>query len=99
MARPATTHRHAAITIPAIVTDIAAAMDLRWFLVVDPEVARERLVRRHVEAGICGSEEEARDRVERNDFVNGDLIRSCRVDVDRDIVCVEDKNVAAAAGE
>ncbi len=48
----------------------------RWFVDVQPEVARERLALRHVRAGIEKTMEDAVKRAEGNDLPNGDLIRS-----------------------
>lgn len=59
----------------------AALMDELWFVQVDFEVARKRLVRRHVEAGIARNEEEADKRAIENDLVNGREIVDCRMDV------------------
>ncbi|PPQ63536.1 hypothetical protein CVT24_004766 [Panaeolus cyanescens] len=49
----------------------AELLDERWFVEVDQEQARKRLVRRHVETGICSTEEEAQHRWETNDHPNG----------------------------
>ncbi|KAJ5474643.1 Phosphoribulokinase/uridine kinase [Penicillium sp. IBT 31633x] len=49
----------------------AALMDELWFVDVDFEVARKRLIRRHVKAGIAKDEEEADKRARENDLVNG----------------------------
>lgn len=49
----------------------ASLMDELWFVDVDFEVARKRLVRRHVKAGIAKDEEEADKRARENDLVNG----------------------------
>jgi pantothenate kinase len=45
-----------------------------WFVDVDREMARERLAKRHVAAGITSSLEEGRTRAKDNDEVNGDEI-------------------------
>ncbi|KAK7949387.1 uncharacterized protein PG986_010273 [Apiospora aurea] len=55
---------------------IAELVDERWFVDVPPEVAKERLVLRHLAAGIETSREAAAHRVEENDLPNGALIRS-----------------------
>ncbi|KAK8093348.1 hypothetical protein PG997_000033 [Apiospora hydei] len=55
---------------------IAELVDERWFVDVPPEIAKERLVLRHLAAGIETSREAAAHRVEENDLPNGDLIRS-----------------------
>lgn len=59
----------------------AKLMDELWFVEVDFEVARKRLVRRHVKAGIAGDEVEADKRARENDLVNGREIVECRLPV------------------
>ncbi|KAL5363665.1 P-loop containing nucleoside triphosphate hydrolase protein [Aspergillus floccosus] len=59
----------------------AALMDELWFVDVDFEVARRRLVRRHVKAGIARDEGEAEKRVTENDLVNGREIVDFRLPV------------------
>lgn len=49
----------------------AKLMDELWFVDVDFEVARKRLIKRHVKAGIAKDEEEADRRARENDLVNG----------------------------
>ncbi|KAK7978713.1 nicotinamide riboside kinase [Apiospora saccharicola] len=58
----------------------------RWFVDVPPEVAKERLVLRHLAAGIETSREAAAHRAEENDLPNGDLIRSNLIEPDVRIV-------------
>ncbi|KAI1812918.1 P-loop containing nucleoside triphosphate hydrolase protein [Poronia punctata] len=70
----------------------AGLMDERWFVDVDFEVARKRLVKRHVEAGIAADEDEAGKRVEGNDLVNGRQIVDCRVNVHEVVVSLDDAN-------
>jgi len=67
-------------------------MDELWFVDVDFEVARRRLVPRHVRAGIAADEEEADRRVSENDLVNGEEIVRDRLEVHRVIVSREDDN-------
>ncbi|CAJ2502264.1 Uu.00g096580.m01.CDS01 [Anthostomella pinea] len=69
----------------------AALMDQRWFVDVGFGVARERLVRRHVRAGIAGDAEEAGRRADENDLVNGREIVEGRVDVHEVVVSREDE--------
>ncbi|XDG03901.1 hypothetical protein ABKA04_003516 [Annulohypoxylon sp. FPYF3050] len=69
----------------------AALMDERWFVEVDFQTARRRLVKRHVKAGIAKDEEEAGKRADENDLVNGEQIIRERVDVDEVIVSREDR--------
>lgn len=69
----------------------AALMDELWFVEVDFEVARTRLVGRHVRTGVTATREEAERRVTENDLVNGEEIVRCRLkDVDEVIISTED---------
>ncbi|KAJ4378233.1 hypothetical protein N0V86_005933 [Didymella sp. IMI 355093] len=61
--------------------EAADLMDELWFVDVDFEVARERLIHRHVKAGIAQNEEEAAKRADENDLVNGKEIVDSRLDV------------------
>ncbi|KAF2676931.1 nicotinamide riboside kinase [Lentithecium fluviatile CBS 122367] len=54
---------------------VAALCDEKWFVDVSKEVVLERLVRRHLVAGIETSALKAAERVRENDLVNADLIR------------------------
>lgn len=69
---------------------VAGLMDELWFVEVDFETARQRLVPRHVKAGIAASEEEADRRVTENDLVNGEEIVRDRLRVDEVVVSRED---------
>lgn len=60
----------------------ARLLDELWFLEVDREVARSRLVKRHVASGICPDEEAARHRISSTDFLNADDILENRLPVD-----------------
>jgi pantothenate kinase len=53
---------------------IGGLVDERWFVEVDPDVAKERVARRHVASGIEDSIENGRRRVEQNDEINGRFI-------------------------
>ncbi|KAF2156383.1 P-loop containing nucleoside triphosphate hydrolase protein [Myriangium duriaei CBS 260.36] len=55
--------------------DIATVLDIRVMVDVERGVARERVARRHVEAGIEESLELGRARYDANDALNGELIR------------------------
>ncbi|KAF2745648.1 P-loop containing nucleoside triphosphate hydrolase protein [Sporormia fimetaria CBS 119925] len=70
--------------------DAAKLMNELWFVEVDFDVARKRLVRRHLKAGIAKNEEEARKRADENDLVNGREIVDGRLDVQEIIVSRED---------
>ena len=61
--------------------DAAGLMDELWFVHVEFEVARRRLVARHVKAGIARDEEEAGKRADENDLVNGREIVENRLPV------------------
>ena len=66
-------------------------MDELWFVEVDFGVARKRLVKRHVEAGIAADEEEAGRRADENDLVNGREIVEGRLEVQEVVVSREDE--------
>ncbi|KAI0509361.1 P-loop containing nucleoside triphosphate hydrolase protein [Xylaria bambusicola] len=72
--------------------EAAGLMDECWFVEVDFEVARRRLVRRHVKAGIARDEEEAGKRADENDLVNGRQIVENRVTVDEVVVSRDDES-------
>ncbi|KAH7121759.1 phosphoribulokinase/uridine kinase [Dactylonectria estremocensis] len=55
---------------------IAELADDRWFVDVVPEVARERIVQRHIQAGIEKTRDAATLRADNNDMPNGEYIRS-----------------------
>lgn len=59
----------------------AELMDELWFVDVDFETARKRLLQRHVQAGIAKDVDEADKRARENDLVNGKEIVDCRMDV------------------
>lgn len=68
----------------------AELMDELWFVEVDFETARKRLIRRHVRAGIAKDEAEADKRARENDLVNGREIVDCRMDVQEIVISKED---------
>ncbi|PYI06061.1 P-loop containing nucleoside triphosphate hydrolase protein [Aspergillus sclerotiicarbonarius CBS 121057] len=59
----------------------AALMDESWFIDVDREVARSRLVKRHVASGIVPDTQAAEDRIRTTDFLNADDIMDNRLPV------------------
>ena len=71
--------------------EVAGLMDELWFVEVEFEVARKRLVPRHVKAGIAKSEEEADRRVRENDLVNGEELVGNRLEVDEVVISREDE--------
>jgi pantothenate kinase len=70
--------------------EAAKLMDELWFVDVDFDVARKRLVHRHVKAGIAKDEEDAGKRADENDLVNGKEIVDSRLDVHELIKSQED---------
>ena len=70
--------------------EAAELMDELWFLEVDFETARRRLVVRHVAAGIAKNEEEAGNRADEIDLVNGKQIVDQRLEVQETIISKED---------
>jgi pantothenate kinase len=72
-------------------TQAAGLMDELWFVEVDFETARRRLVKRHVKAGIATDEEEADQRARENDLVNGREIVDYRLPVAEVVVSREDE--------
>ena len=70
--------------------EAAGLMDELWFVEVDFETAKKRLVPRHVKAGIARDEEEAEKRIRENDLVNGLEIVEGRLEVDEVVVSKED---------
>ncbi|KAF9882199.1 hypothetical protein CkaCkLH20_00235 [Colletotrichum karsti] len=69
----------------------AGLMDELWFVDVDFDVARRRLIKRHVKAGIAKDEDEADKRARENDLVNGREIVDFRMKkVDEIVVSRED---------
>jgi pantothenate kinase len=75
-------------------SEAAELMDEVWFVDVSFDVARQRLIRRHVEAGIAENEEEAGIRADENDLVNGQEIVNNRVKTDEIIESREDERWA-----
>jgi len=69
----------------------AELMDELWFVEVEFETARKRLVTRHLKAGIAATEEEAGKRADENDLVNGREIVNGRLEVQEIVVSKEDE--------
>lgn len=59
----------------------AKLMDELWFVDVDFDTARQRLIKRHVKAGIAKDATDAEKRANENDLVNGRDIVDYRLDV------------------
>ena len=77
----------------------AAMMDELWFVQVDFETARQRLVQRHLKAGIARDEKDAHKRVTENDLVNGKEIVENRLDVQEIVISKEDESWREGARE
>lgn len=71
--------------------EAAEMMDELWFVEVDEKVARERLIRRHIQSGIAKDEEDAAKRADENDLVNGKEIIEGRLQVHEVITSKEDE--------
>ena len=72
--------------------EAAKLMDELWFVEIDFETARRRLVLRHVAAGIVKDEGEAGSRADEIDLVNGRQIVDERLDVQEIVISKEDKS-------
>ena len=73
--------------------EAAKLMDELWFVEVDFDVARDRLVKRHVVSGVALNENEALKRANENDLVNGEEIFRNRIrHIDETIVSREDED-------
>lgn len=70
----------------------AEMMDELWFVEVEEDVARQRLIKRHIASGIAANEEEGRRRADENDLVNGREIIEGRLPVTEVIYSREDNN-------
>lgn len=69
--------------------ECADLMDLKIWIEVDLEVARQRLVKRNHEAGIVADWDACADRVDKVDMKNGEAVRTHRVPADLEIVSVQ----------
>ncbi|WPG98475.1 Hypothetical protein R9X50_00126600 [Acrodontium crateriforme] len=77
--------------------EAAEAMDELWFVDVAHDVARQRLIKRHVASGIASDETEAARRADENDLVNGKEIIEGRLEVQEVIDSKEDSSWRAPA--
>ncbi|KAF2771309.1 P-loop containing nucleoside triphosphate hydrolase protein [Teratosphaeria nubilosa] len=71
--------------------EAAELMDELWFVDVPEEVARQRLIKRHVTSGIARDEAEAAKRADENDLVNGRQILEERLEVHEVVQSREDQ--------
>ncbi|KAI5837548.1 P-loop containing nucleoside triphosphate hydrolase protein [Morchella snyderi] len=74
--------------------EISVLFDELWFVSVDRDVARKRLIARHLMAGLADTEEAAAKRADENDLVNGDYIVENMCTPSRVIRSVEDLEYA-----
>lgn len=72
--------------------EAAELMDELWFVEVDKDVARKRLIKRHIKAGLAKDEEEAGKRADENDLVNGREIVEGRLQVHEIVKSREDNS-------
>ena len=72
--------------------EAAELMDELWFMEVDFETARRRLVKRHVAAGIAEDEEAAGKRADENDLINGREIVEGKLNIDETVVSKDDQD-------
>lgn len=70
--------------------EAAELMDELWYVDVDEDVARKRLVKRHIAAGLAKNETEATRRANENDLVNGREIKEGRLQVHEVVQSRED---------
>lgn len=73
---------------------ISALFDELWFVSVDREVARKRLIARHLAAGLADTPETAAKRADENDLLNGDFIVANMAAVHRVIRSIPDEDYA-----
>lgn len=71
--------------------EAAELMDELWFVDVEEDVARQRLIKRHVASGVAPNEEEAARRADENDLVNGKQIIESRLEVHEMVYSKEDR--------
>jgi len=70
-------------------------LDEKWFIDVERDVARERVIRRHLISGVAPTEEEAAKRFEENDWPNGIFLQgnSDIESANRRILSVQDPSI------
>lgn len=71
-------------------------LDERWFIKVEENVARGRVIKRHLISGIAQTEEEAAKRFDENDWPNGIyLLQNSDVNnAQRCIQSIQDPNIS-----
>jgi pantothenate kinase len=71
-------------------------LDERWFIAVERDVARGRVIKRHLISGIAATEEGAGRRFDENDWPNGEylLLNSNVQNANRIIQSVQDRDMS-----
>ena len=74
----------------------AALLDEKWFISVEKETARGRVIKRHLISGLAATEIEAAKRFDENDWPNGEyLIENSNVhNADKMIQSVEEITIS-----
>ncbi|TIB95727.1 P-loop containing nucleoside triphosphate hydrolase protein [Wallemia mellicola] len=70
--------------------EAANLLNIRFWIDLDENEARSRLVKRHLASGICENEEDAYRRVETNDIQNGRYVRANLIDETKVIESIDD---------
>jgi pantothenate kinase len=70
--------------------DLSLCLDFKIFVNINPWMARDRVVKRHVAAGIEPDLQRAQARFDSNDLLNGQLIRSKRLSCDVVVESISD---------
>lgn len=73
---------------------ISALFNELWFVSVDREVARKRLIARHLATGLVDTPEAAAKRADENDLPNGDFIIANMMVVHRMVRSIPDEHYA-----
>ena len=76
-------------------------LDEKWFILVEKEIARGRVVKRHVVTGVAGNDDEANKRFDENDWINGEyILENSNIDnADRRIQSIQDQGMAKQTGK
>ncbi|KAJ5821372.1 uncharacterized protein N7525_010656 [Penicillium rubens] len=74
--------------------DVATLFDYRLFVDADLEVARERVAKRHVQAGIEPNIESGFRRVDENDYLNAQAVYEKRLKADLVICSIDETNIS-----
>ena len=69
---------------------ISGLVNERWFVEVENDIARDRLAKRHAQAGIVDSVEKGRERADLLDLANGREINKHRGPIDEVVISRED---------